>query len=57
MTGIITDYAPVSILAILSRPSFTVDPARGLPMAVTIAAFDPAIGQVQPKSLTLFPGI
>ena len=43
LSQVLSETVPGASVAVLSGPSFAVDVARGLPTAVTIAAYDPAL--------------
>jgi glycerol-3-phosphate dehydrogenase (NAD(P)+) len=45
MSEIVAEEAPQVQIAVLSGPSFAVDVCKGLPTAVTLAAFDDALAQ------------
>jgi glycerol-3-phosphate dehydrogenase (NAD(P)+) len=51
MTEVIAECAPNATPAILSGPSFAADVARGLPTAVTLAAYDEALAADLAKAL------
>lgn len=51
MTEVIADCAPNATPAILSGPSFAADVARGLPTAVTLAAYDEAVAAALAQAL------
>ena len=51
MTEVIAECAPNATPAILSGPSFAADVARGLPTAVTLAAYDEALAGDLAKAL------
>lgn len=51
MTEVIAQCVPLAVPAILSGPSFAADVARGLPTAVTLAAYDDAVASTLARTL------
>jgi glycerol-3-phosphate dehydrogenase (NAD(P)+) len=51
MTEVVAECAPSATPAILSGPSFAADVARGLPTAVTLAAYDESVASALARAL------
>jgi glycerol-3-phosphate dehydrogenase (NAD(P)+) len=45
MSDVVTEEVPNAPIAVLSGPTFAIEVARGLPTAVTLAAFDPELAK------------
>jgi glycerol-3-phosphate dehydrogenase (NAD(P)+) len=52
MTEVIAECLPQAVPAILSGPGFAEDVVRGLPTAVTLAAYDAAVAQALARALS-----
>ena len=51
MSDLVTEELPGSPLAVLSGPTFAIEVARGLPTAITLAAFDPELAKTLAAAL------
>ncbi len=51
MTGVLAETLPTAMPAVLSGPSFAAEAARALPVAVTLACPDPAVGEALARAI------